>query len=947
MLQLTAYYPRRLQEPMGTTGKKKSFFLTNYASSSLEKSKNNMGEQSGVRKFSTSVKTSGLPLNPNFISGFTDGDGSFSVVITKCANRLGWTVSPIFTIGLHAKDLEFLNIIQSYFGVGKIYTKQSDGSIHYRVWSVKDLINIIIPHFDKYPLVTQKRADFELFKQIVQILAKKEKLTIEDLTKIVALKASINLGLSPVLKESFPNITPALRTVFDVPKVLDPHWLAGFIEAEGSFVVSIQKSYNNKNGFLTSLRFILSQHSRDLQLMNSIMKYFNCGLVYSTSTRGESVEFRMNKFLDVWNTLIPFLKKYPLQGSKLRDFSDFAKAAALMYSKDHLTIAGLDKIVNIKKGMNQLRQMSSMATAAVQPELKKERETLGWALIPEYPLIILFILIGAIFLMSSSDLVSMFLAIELQSYGLYIFATLYRNSELATSAGLTYFLLGGLSSCFILLGSCLLYLNFGITNLDGLYVLSSLSEVNGLEVLVETNQYFNLALLIMSVGYLFKVSAAPFHFWSPAIWSGKSYMWERLPNSGDLLELLIPNYIRKAISGWTNHSCKVTSQKAYENNVEYRGSKSDLIFNLKTKFKLKSVKEQRVDGSHCINFMQLRYTLLDFERNSQIKIPSNQIQQRRLYSTVKIDKAKIKKETNELTLLRIPWFVTGFSDAEGSFIIVIRKALRNSIGWQIEGNFTINIHKKDVELLKLIQAYFGGIGRIGKERNDCCDFTVSSLNQILNWIIPHFDKYPLITQKRADYLLFREVIMMMERREHLTVEGLQAIINIRATLNKGLTPTLKEAFPNSVPVSRPTVENPKISTLHPQWVAGFTSGDGNFGISIRESKANKAGGRVTLIFVLTQHSRDEYLMWNLVKFFGCGQSYSYKDYAEFKCQAFLDNYEKILPFFRKYPIIGVKSRDFEDWCKVAELINGKAHLTTEGFDQIRQIKAGMNRGRDV
>jgi len=655
VLQLTAYYPRRLQEPMGTTGKKKSFFLTNYASSSLEKYKNNMGEQSGVRKFSTSVKTSGLPLNPNFISGFTDGDGSFSVVITKCANRLGWTVSPIFTIGLHAKDLEFLNIIQSYFGVGKIYTKQSDGSIHYRVWSVKDLINIIIPHFDKYPLVTQKRADFELFKQIVQILAKKEKLTIEDLTKIVALKASINLGLSPVLKESFPNITPALRTVFDVPKVLDPHWLAGFIEAEGSFVVSIQKSYNNKNGFLTSLRFILSQHSRDLQLMNSIMKYFNCGLVYSTSTRGESVEFRMNKFLDVWNTLIPFLKKYPLQGSKLRDFSDFAKAAALMYSKDHLTIAGLDKIVNIKKGMNQLRQMSSMATAAVQPELKKERETLGWALIPEYPLIILFILIGAIFLMSSSDLVSMFLAIELQSYGLYIFATLYRNSELATSAGLTYFLLGGLSSCFILLGSCLLYLNFGITNLDGLYVLSSLSEVNGLEVLVETNQYFNLALLIMSVGYLFKVSAAPFHFWSPARWSGKSSMWDKLSNSGDTLELLVPSGIRKDTGGWTNHSCMVISQKASEKNVGYRGSKSD--FKEVTSYTpRKFVKEQRVDGNWCVNLTHLRYTLLDFERNSQLKIPSNQIQQRRLYSTAsakKIDKAKILYSNVDLEKVNI------------------------------------------------------------------------------------------------------------------------------------------------------------------------------------------------------------------------------------------------------------------------------------------------------
>nr|YP_010218674.1 NADH dehydrogenase subunit 2 [Morchella brunnea]UBU98380.1 NADH dehydrogenase subunit 2 [Morchella brunnea] len=136
----------------------------------------------------------------------------------------------------------------------------------------------------------------------------------------------------------------------------------------------------------------------------------------------------------------------------------------------------------------------------------------------EYPLIILFVLIGATFLMSSSDLVSMFLAIELQSYGLYIFATLYRDSELATSAGLTYFLLGGLSSCFILLGSCLLYLNSGITNLDGIYVLSSLSEVNGKEAIVETNKYLNLALLIMSVGYLFKVSAAPFHFWSPDVY---------------------------------------------------------------------------------------------------------------------------------------------------------------------------------------------------------------------------------------------------------------------------------------------------------------------------------------------------------------------------------------------------------------------------------------------
>lgn len=118
-----------------------------------------------------------------------------------------------------------------------------------------------------------------------------------------------------------------------------------------------------------------------------------------------------------------------------------------------------------------------------------------------------------------------------------------------------------------------------------------------------------------------------------------------------------------------------------------------------------------------------------------------------------------------------PWFISGFTDAEGCFMVIVRKSQKNNLGWQLEINFTINLHKKDVELLKLIQAYFGGVGRIGKERNGCCDYTVGSLDQILTKIVPHFDKYLLKTQKLGDYLLFREVVMIMKCREHLTVEG--------------------------------------------------------------------------------------------------------------------------------------------------------------------------------
>lgn len=135
----------------------------------------------------------------------------------------------------------------------------------------------------------------------------------------------------------------------------------------------------------------------------------------------------------------------------------------------------------------------------------------------EYPLIILFVITGAVLLMSTNDLVSIFLAIELQSYGLYILSTIYRNSELSTTGGLVYFLLGGLSSCFILLGTSLLYANSGTTNLDGLYIITSISDISSID-LWYTPYYINLSLVIFTIGFLFKVSAAPFHFWSPDVY---------------------------------------------------------------------------------------------------------------------------------------------------------------------------------------------------------------------------------------------------------------------------------------------------------------------------------------------------------------------------------------------------------------------------------------------
>jgi NADH-ubiquinone oxidoreductase chain 2 len=125
----------------------------------------------------------------------------------------------------------------------------------------------------------------------------------------------------------------------------------------------------------------------------------------------------------------------------------------------------------------------------------------------DYSIIVLFSILGSSLLISSYDLISVFLSIELQSYGLYILATLYRDSESATSAGLKYFLLGGLSSCLILLGIGLIYSYTGLTNFESIYLLNSISGIDQPTVL----QGLSLGLIIIFVGFLFKIAAAPLH----------------------------------------------------------------------------------------------------------------------------------------------------------------------------------------------------------------------------------------------------------------------------------------------------------------------------------------------------------------------------------------------------------------------------------------------------
>jgi NADH-ubiquinone oxidoreductase chain 2 len=130
---------------------------------------------------------------------------------------------------------------------------------------------------------------------------------------------------------------------------------------------------------------------------------------------------------------------------------------------------------------------------------------------PYWALLTLFSVSGGSVLASSTSMLALYLSLELQSFGVYVLASLYRESETATDAGLTYFLLGGLSSCFILLGTGQLYTVLGVTSLSQVYTLLTPGPL-------AFSSLVGLSLSFLACGLAFKIAAAPFHQWAPDVY---------------------------------------------------------------------------------------------------------------------------------------------------------------------------------------------------------------------------------------------------------------------------------------------------------------------------------------------------------------------------------------------------------------------------------------------
>jgi hypothetical protein len=120
-------------------------------------------------------------------------------------------------------------------------------------------------------------------------------------------------------------------------------------------------------------------------------------------------------------------------------------------------------------------------------------------------------------------------------------------------------------------------------------------------------------------------------------------------------------------------------------------------------------------------------------------------------------------------------------------------------------------------------------------------------------------------------------------------------------------------------------------------------------VRVRDSSTSLTGSTVELIFQITQHTRDKILITSLINYLGCGKFRERKgglagDYLVYKLSDITD---KIIPFFDKYHILGVKALEYNDFKLVSNIVKNKEHLTIEGLNQIKQIQSSMNTKRSI
>jgi len=299
-------------------------------------------------------------LNPWYITGITDGDGTFNVKIvrnnTNKDSDSKWRIYLIYTIVAadNPANRNMLELIKSYWlslgCLGSITI--FDGVLRLTFDSIKSAI-IIQNHFNSFPLLTYKLVNFIIWSSILDILIAKEHLTTEGFLRVIALKALFKNGLSDLLLTNFSNFIPvSLPAYLPDLTLINIHWICGFINADGCFFLLPRKDDNMRLGERITYGITIAQNVISLIVLEAIASFFGFGTIRE-NVRNVYI-YRIDSLKNI-NSFISVFNEAKLQGAKSLDYADFSKGIELVNNKQHLTQAGLNRIKAISNNMNLKR----------------------------------------------------------------------------------------------------------------------------------------------------------------------------------------------------------------------------------------------------------------------------------------------------------------------------------------------------------------------------------------------------------------------------------------------------------------------------------------------------------------------------------------------------------------------------------------------------------------
>jgi len=275
--------------------------------------------------------------------------------------------------------------------------------------------------------------------------------------------------------------------------------------------------------------------------------------------------------------------------------------------------------------------------------------------------------------------------------------------------------------------------------------------------------------------------------------------------------------------------------------------------------------------------------------------------------------------------------VQGFVDSESCFFVNVRKNSKSSSGTRVELQFSVKQERSNISTLFALNNFFGkGHVRWANKAHTAAVFEINSFAALNSVLVPFLSEFPLKSSKALNCIDFLRVLIMINNKEHLTLDGLNIIRDIKAGMNSNRSHADKIAYIESVAES---IE------ITPGWVSGFMAGDGSLGISLTEGSINPKAS-------FGQNNHDEALLEAIKRYFNLTNKLTNNknplNNDTFVQQLSINGYQnpavsQLIDILTEYPLFTNKCLDFEVYKTVVTMMLNKHHMTKSGFASIKSM----------